>query len=123
MVQADTTTAVLDRERTPAEQVRAGLSRHIITTPSLMTVVIDFEGGPWRDPDPFHSHRHEQTTYVAEGEILFLSEGQEPSRLTAGDLFAVPGGIPHSIHLLSKTARLVDSFTPQREDFLAAHDQ
>jgi hypothetical protein len=38
--------------------------------------------------------------------------------LGAGDLFAVPGGVPHSIQLLSATARLVDTFNPIREDFL-----
>jgi len=50
-------------------------------------VVIDFEDGPPR-ADPLHSHPHEQVTYVAEGEILFLS-----ARIRAGfsgDMVAVP---------------------------------
>jgi quercetin dioxygenase-like cupin family protein len=83
-----------------------------------MTAVLDFENGPWPAPDPFHSHPHEQITYLAEGEILCLAEGQEPIRMTAGDLFAVPSGVPHSIQLLSARARLVDTFNPPREDFL-----
>ena len=103
---------------TPAERVKEGLVRRIIRTGRLMTVVIDFSGGPWPQPDPHHSHPHEQTTFVAAGEILFLAEGSEPERLGAGDLFAVPGGVPHSIQLLSATARLVDTFNPIREDFL-----
>jgi len=83
-----------------------------------MTVVLDVDNGPWTAPDPYHSHQHEQISYVAEGEILFLAEGEEPRRLGAGDLFAVPSGKPHSIQLLSKHARLVDTFNPIREDFL-----
>ena len=83
-----------------------------------MTVVIDISNGPWAAPDPFHSHRHEQICYVAEGELLFFAEGQEAERLTTGDLFAVPSGVPHSIQLLSPKARLIDSFNPIREDFL-----
>lgn len=83
-----------------------------------MTVVLDISNGPWSAPDPHHSHPHEQITYVAEGEILFLAEGQAPARMVAGDLFAVPPNVPHSIQLLSRTARLVDTFNPIREDFL-----
>jgi quercetin dioxygenase-like cupin family protein len=83
-----------------------------------MAVVIDIENGPWDQADPPHTHPHEQITYVASGDVLFLCEGLDPVRLTAGDLYAIPPEIPHSIQLLSKTARLVDCFTPLREDFL-----
>jgi quercetin dioxygenase-like cupin family protein len=65
-----------------------------------------------------HHHVHEQTTYVAEGEIIFLCEGEPDQRLKKGDMFSVPSGIPHAIQLLSKEARLVDSFNPIRNDFL-----
>jgi len=109
---------VLYFDQTPPEQVKDGLERRLIHTANLMTVVIEFSGGPWATPDPLHSHVHEQITYMAEGEVLFFAEGDEPRRLKAGDLFAVPSGVPHSIQLLSKTARLIDSFTPVREDFL-----
>ena len=118
MIHAEGNAAVLHRAHTDAEKVRAGLSRRIIRTALLMTVVIDFEDGPWLQADPLHQHPHEQTCYIAEGEILFLSEGQEARMLSAGDLFAVPPNQPHSIQLLSKTARLVDTFTPVREDFM-----
>ena len=112
-----TRSTVLHFIRTPGEKFREGFERRILHTSALMTVIIDIEGGPWPQPDPLHSHPHEQVTYVAEGEIFF-AEGEEPRRLAAGDLFAVPGGQPHSIQLLSPRARLVDSFTPIREDFL-----
>jgi mannose-6-phosphate isomerase-like protein (cupin superfamily) len=109
---------VLHLESTPAEKLRAGQERRILHTRDLMTVVLDIDGGPFAAADPYHSHPHQQITYLAEGEILFLAEGQEPVRMTAGDLFAVPSGIPHAIQLLSKRARLVDTFNPIREDFL-----
>ena len=83
-----------------------------------MNVLIDFTDGPWEKPEPPHSHPHEQTSYVAEGEILFLCEGEPDQHLKAGDMFAVPSGRPHTIQLLTKKARLVDSFNPLREDFL-----
>jgi mannose-6-phosphate isomerase-like protein (cupin superfamily) len=111
--------AVLLSAQTPVEKVQEGLERKTIRTGRLMTVVIDFTGGPWERADPYHSHPHEQTSYIASGDVIFLAEGEEPRRLSAGDLFAVPPNKPHSIQLLSVSARLVDSFHPVREDFLA----
>lgn len=108
----------LSRQATPGEHFRDGCERRIIHTERLMSVVIDFGNGPWAEPDPMHHHPHEQTTYVASGDILFFCEGKEPVRMTAGDLYAIPPDVPHSIQLLSKSARLLDSFTPIREDFL-----
>ena len=84
----------------------------------LMTAVLDFSDGPWEGAEPFHHHPHVQTCYIAEGDIIFLCEGEEDQQLGAGDMFAVPSGRKHSIKLLSETARLVDSFNPLRRDFL-----
>ncbi len=100
------------------QPVRPGLTRRIIHTGDLMTVILDFSDGPWDAPEPPHSHPHVQTSYVAEGEIIFYCEGEPEQHLKAGDAFAVPSGKKHGIRLLSKTARLVDNFTPVREDFL-----
>ena len=97
---------------------RDGASRTLLHTEHLMVVVIDFFNGPWIEPDPYHQHVHEQVTYIASGEILFMCEGESDQRLGAGDMFAVPSGKPHTIKLLSEKARLVDSFNPVREDFL-----
>jgi quercetin dioxygenase-like cupin family protein len=110
--------AVLKFDDVPYEIVREGLQRKIIHTDNLMSVLIDFTDGPWDAPEPPHSHPHEQVSYVAAGEVIFICEGEEDQHLKAGDMFAVPSGIPHTIRLLTEKARLVDSFTPLREDFL-----
>lgn len=111
--------ATLKFEEVPYEVVREGLNRKLIHTDNLMTVLIDFTDGPWDEPEPKHSHPHEQTSYIADGKIIFFCDGEEPKELTSGDMFAVPSGVPHTIQLLSKSARLVDSFNPIREDFLS----
>jgi quercetin dioxygenase-like cupin family protein len=110
--------AVLKFSEVPYEVVRNGLQRKIIHTDHLMTVLIDFSDGPWEEPEPPHSHPHEQTSYVAEGEIIFFCEGEADQHLKAGDMFAVPSGRKHTIKLLTEKVRLVDSFNPIREDFL-----
>ena len=110
--------AVLQFDQVPYEIVRPGLERKIIHTNNLMTVLIDFNDGPWEEPEPPHSHPHEQTSYVAKGEIIFYCEGEPDQHLKAGDMFAVPSGKKHTVKLLTKNVRLVDSFNPIRKDFL-----
>ena len=92
-------------------------TRYIAKTEKLMVIVNDFTGGANTKPDPLHSHPHEQISYVASGEIeVFI--GDETTHLATGDLFTVPPNIPHTIRLLTDTARLVDTFHPIREDLL-----
>ncbi len=110
---------VLRFDETPYRKVRDGLNRKFIHTDKLMTVLIDFSGGPWAEPEPPHSHPHEQISYVAEGEILFLCEGEPDQHLKRGDMFAVAPGKKHTIRLLTEHVRLIDSFSPIREDFLS----
>jgi quercetin dioxygenase-like cupin family protein len=109
--------ATLKLDEMAVEQIREGVERRLGHTDNLMIVVIDFDDGPTSEPDPPHSHPHEQVSYVAEGEILFVMEGRQ-THLKAGDLFLVPSGAPHTIQQLTKHVRLVDCFTPIREDFL-----
>lgn len=100
------------------EIVRPGLERKIVYTGNLMTVLIDFTDGPWAAPEPPHSHPHVQTSYVAAGELIFYCEGEPDQHLKAGDMFFVHPHKKHTVKLLSQRVRLIDSFSPLREDFL-----
>jgi quercetin dioxygenase-like cupin family protein len=105
------------RNETPYQKIGPGRERYLTHTTHLMMTVIDFTDGPMQQPDPPHHHPHEQITYVAEGQVRFFL-GDDTYDLSAGDMIAVPPNVPHSIQLLSPHARLVDSFSPVREDFL-----
>ena len=96
-----------------------GIERRLVHLDKLLTAVLDFSNGPQTEPDPMHWHPHEQTSYIAEGEVLFFMEGEEPQHLKPGDMFYVPSNKKHSIQLLTEKARLVDSFSPVREDFIS----
>ena len=109
---------VLKKDSAVITKVRDGLSRRFVYSPNLMMVVIDFTDGPWREPEPLQHHVHEQATYIVEGEIIFFCEGEERQNLGAGDMFWVPSGKRHGIQLVSKHAKLVDTFNPIREEFL-----
>ncbi|UCG05937.1 MAG: cupin domain-containing protein [Desulfobacterales bacterium] len=107
LIQADVNPEIIAKDRT----------RYLVHTDNLMMVVIDFNDGPTAEPDPPHSHPHEQVSYVASGEILFFLDNQS-TRLGSGDMYTVPANVPHSVQLLSEHVRLVDTFHPIREDFL-----
>ena len=110
--------AVLKFDENPFRQVKEGLRRKLLFTDNLMTVYIEFTNGPWENPDPPHAHPHEQTSYVAEGEIVFYCEDEPDQHLKAGDMYAVPSGKFHTVKLLTPKVVLIDNFNPVREDFL-----
>jgi mannose-6-phosphate isomerase-like protein (cupin superfamily) len=99
------------------EKVSPGYERIIAHLDNLMVTVCDFTNGPMKRPDPPHSHPHEQITYVAEGELLFLKSEVE-YHLKKGDIITVPSGTSHCIQTLSDHVILVDSFQPLRKEFL-----
>ncbi len=102
----------------PVFTVAEGVERRLVKTDNLMLVNIEFRDGPTSQPDPFHSHPHEQVCYVIEGEVYLFVGDNEKLHIKAGDKFAIPSGIPHTIQRLTPVVRLIDCFTPIREDFL-----
>lgn len=105
------------RSEADRHTISPGRVRYLTHSDHLMMVVLDFDDGPGAQPDPPHSHPHEQITYVAEGRVRFFV-GDAAYELGAGDMVVVPPDVPHSIQLLTAHARLVDTFSPVREDFL-----
>jgi len=108
---------VLHEKDAQRQSIGKSRTRYLTHTDNLMMVVIDFEDGPSAEPDPPHSHPHEQVSYVASGRIVVFI-GEESWELGPGDMFTVPPDVPHTIQLLTDKVRLVDTFTPLREDFL-----
>ncbi|MFO7926711.1 MAG: cupin domain-containing protein [Halobacteriota archaeon] len=65
---------------------------------------------------PEHSHHHEQTGFVYEGELTFISGG-ETVVVEAGDSFTIQGEEPHSAENRGDVpVRGVDVFSPPRTD-------
>lgn len=99
-------------------ELAPGLRRKLIHTDNLMMVIVEFTNGPAEHPDPFHDHPHEQVSYIASGELVLYMQGIGEQPLKEGDMFAIPSGIPHTVKTLTPVVRIIDSFTPLREDFL-----
>ncbi len=83
----------------------------------LMMVVVELKGGPAPKPNPAHAHPHEQIGYLEQGELVVII-GAEQARVSPGDFWVIPGGVSHTVQLLTERARLIEVFTPLRDDFL-----
>ena len=100
-----------DAAPTPCEP---GVTRRILTYGgNVMMCEISFEKGAQGN---MHSHVHEQITYIAEGKFLFTIDG-ETKEVCKGDSVYMPSGAEHGVTCLEE-GRLVDVFSPIREDFL-----
>jgi len=109
--------AVNNEEQIIHQKISPEYERKIAYLENLMVVVCDFTNGPMEKSDPPHSHPHEQITYVAEGELKFF-KGEEMFHLVTGDIITVQSNVPHCIQTISSHVRLIDSFSPVRNDFL-----
>ncbi|HET9086939.1 MAG TPA: cupin domain-containing protein [Acidobacteriaceae bacterium] len=69
---------------------------------------------------PLHSHANEQITYILEGALKFLLQGNEIV-VRAGEVLVIPSGVPHSAEALEDTIDL-DVFCPPRADWINGTD-
>jgi quercetin dioxygenase-like cupin family protein len=98
----------------PEVQVDAHVRRQVLSeNESLMVVSFAFEKG---GEGALHSHPHIQSTYVESGAFTFSIDG-ETFDVTAGDSFVIPSNAVHGC-VCHESGRLVDTFTPRRNDFL-----
>ncbi len=64
---------------------------------------------------PEHHHLHEQITYILEGQLDMTIGGKSYS-LTPGTYHVIPSNTPHSA-VAVKDCKLIDTFSPVREDY------
>ena len=94
-------------------QLEGSTRRVILDLPEMMLVEFTFEKGAI---GALHAHPHVQTSYVAEGVFEVTIDGVTET-LGAGGGYIVPSGLVHGVKAL-EAGKLIDSFTPRRDDFL-----
>jgi len=67
---------------------------------------------------PNHSHPHEQSGIVLQGEFDFTIGG-ETRTLRPGDAYIIPGGVEHSLVGSDGWSLALDIFSPPREDYMS----
>jgi quercetin dioxygenase-like cupin family protein len=97
-------------------QMMPGVKRRIVVDGErLMLVQVELEA---RAVVPTHQHMHEQITYLLEGQLDVTVGGQQRI-LRAGECVHMPPNVPHQVIALMDS-RLLDAFSPPREDFRPA---
>jgi quercetin dioxygenase-like cupin family protein len=104
----------------PAEQLKKGLSRKLITGDRMMIAHVYFESG---EEVPRHSHDNEQVTYILSGALRFWFGAADEQEVTvrAGEVVIIPSNLPHRAVALEATLD-VDIFAPPRQDWLTGTD-
>jgi quercetin dioxygenase-like cupin family protein len=87
--------------------------RVLVSRPELMQVEFAFDAGAI---GALHSHPHVQASYIAEGTFEVTIDAVTTT-LGQGSSFIVPPNVVHGVKALTP-GRLVDCFTPRRDDFL-----
>jgi quercetin dioxygenase-like cupin family protein len=104
----------------PAEPLKGGISRKLITSERMMIAHVYFKKG---DDVPQHSHENEQLTYILEGALHFWfgPTGSQQITVRAGEVVVIPSNVLHRALALEDTLD-VDVFCPPRQDWLAGTD-
>lgn len=108
-------TKYLKMVRFPVVDADPGVSRQVLADhPDLMVVAFNFkEKGA---TGKLHHHSHIQSTFVESGRFLFTIDG-EKREVGPGDSFVIATNVVHGCVCL-EPGKLIDSFTPRRDDFL-----
>ena len=101
-----------EKNRLPKELV-PGVMARTFWGKNLMLAVVNLDANA---VIPNHSHPHEQGGIVLEGELTF-DIGGEVTHAHPGDLYIIPGDVPHSVHVGTLPAKVMDIFSPVREEY------
>lgn len=95
------------------KQLLEGIQARTFWGANMLLAVVDLDAGAIL---PAHSHPHEQAGIVLTGELEFVIDG-EARHLKPGDLYIIPGHVVHSVTVGSDPARVLDIFSPVREEY------
>ncbi|MCC7261943.1 MAG: cupin domain-containing protein [Candidatus Latescibacteria bacterium] len=103
----------------PKMELFPGAQSGLVAGQQLMLSFLVMEPGS-RVPE--HSHPHEQAGLMLAGRLRFRIGGEERV-LEPGDAFLVPPDMVHSGEVLEGPARVLDIFSPPREDYRERYNQ
>jgi quercetin dioxygenase-like cupin family protein len=102
-----------DLEGRKAKDVAPGVRIRTFWGDEMLLSIVDFEPNAIV---PSHSHSHEQAGTVIYG-ALELTIGDETRWLLPGDTYIAPGGVAHGGKTGDEPTRVLDVFSPVREDY------
>ena len=100
------------------EKVTEMISRKIVSGEREMLAQIYLKRGALV---PIHAHDSEQMTYILQGALRFLVDGEEIV-VREGEVLHIPSRLPHQAEALEDTLEL-DVFSPVRAEWMNAADE
>ncbi|AQV96832.1 cupin [Cupriavidus necator] len=85
---------------------RTLINRADVSVPGREAVVARVEVAPGAYAGR-HTHPGDEISYVMEGDVQLLIDGQAPRTIKAGESFVVPAGVVHDAHNSGSTASRV----------------
>jgi quercetin dioxygenase-like cupin family protein len=98
--------------KTAAKQLAPGLTGYYTHGEDLTLGLVEIKAG---SNLPQHQHRHEQITYILEGQLDMTIDGKLCS-LTTGMFYVIPSNVWHGAVAVTD-CRVIDVFNPVREDY------
>ncbi len=102
-----------DASQIDAQEVVPGCRLRTPYGENLMLSYLEMDEGA---EIPLHHHPHEQGGILLEGKIEFTM-GDETRVCEVGSMFIVPPNVPHRVVALEGPVRVLDVFSPIREDY------
>ena len=107
------------RNKNPWIEICPGIKRQTVTSGKTMyQMTAHLEAG---SKMPEHQHPQEQIAHILEGRMKLIVNGT-PHELTAGDSFYLASNVPHGVETIEDT-RVLDTFSPPRDEYLARDEQ
>lgn len=103
---------LLDQPNRPTKDLVPGGRTKTFWGEQMLVSRVDFDPGV---VVPEHRHPHEQFGVILSGELTLTVAG-EPLLLRAGDMYLIPGNVPHSAKAGPEGFTAAEVFSPVRED-------
>ena len=104
---------IVDKKDCSHHQIFPGVDIFTTHGQQLMLSLVEFQPGAVVEE---HSHPHEQLGLLLEGEMEFVIGG-ESHTVRPGQMWRIPGGVPHKAIAGDRPVRALDVFYPIREDY------
>ena len=108
-----TNTYFINADEASTHEIFPGVTIHTMAGQQLMLSLVEMQPGAVVE---LHDHPHEQIGLLLEGELTFTIGGQTQT-LSPGQMWRIPGGIPHKAIAGSGPVKALDVFCPVREDY------
>jgi quercetin dioxygenase-like cupin family protein len=109
----------IDWNNVPVQTLAPGVRLRTPYGERIMLSLVELDEGAVVAP---HSHPHEQAGIVLEGMLELTIDGQART-LKAGEAYIAPGNLIHSARSVGGKCKVLDVFSPVREDYAKGTNQ